>query len=120
MKISFKVLLLCATMCMPVLAMAQDGLTDAQLSEQYKKEINVKNLEIKTLKAKMKADPKDASLSSALAETKAQLEELKSKKKIIDANISAQKAAEKAEKKLKAAQQKAEKAAEKAESVRKQ
>lgn len=120
MKISFKTLLLCATMCMPVLAMAQDGLTDAQLSEQYKKEINVKNLEIKTLKAKMKADPKDASLSSALAETKAQLEELKSKKKIIDANISAQKAAEKAEKKLKAAQQKAEKAAEKAESVRKQ
>lgn len=120
MKCSIKTLLLCATLCIPALAFAQDTtLTDAQLSEQFKKEIVVKNLEIKTIKAKMKADPKDASLSTELAARKAELEELKNNKKVIDAHISAQKAAEKAEKKLKAAQDKAAKAAAKADTVRK-
>lgn len=115
---SIKTLLLCASLAMPMIAMADDQLTDAELSAQYKKEINVKTLEIKTIKAKMKADPKDATLSSELSKLKAELDELKSNKKAIDANISAQKAAEKAEKKLKAAQAKAEKAAKKANDVR--
>lgn len=119
MKLSIKTLLLCATLAMPMVAMAEDHLTDAQLSAQYKKEIAVKNAEIKTIKAKMKADPNDTSLSAELASLKAALEELKSDKKTIDANIRAQKAAEKAEKKLKAAKEKAEKAAEKAKEVRK-
>lgn len=119
MKLSIKTLLLCATLCMPALALAQDKLTDAQMSEKFKNEIAVKNLEIKTVKAKMKADPKNSSLSSELSALKAELEELKNNKKVIDAHISAQKAAEKAEKKLKAAQQKAEKAAAKAETIRK-
>lgn len=118
MKLSFKTLLLCATLAMPMIAMADDDLTDAQLSAQLKKEITVKNNEIKLIKSKMKADPKDSSLSSELAKVKADLDELKNKKKVIDANISAQKAAEKAEKKLKAAQQKAEKAAKDAEKIR--
>lgn len=119
MKNSIKTLLICATLCMPTLALAQDKLTDAQMSEKYKNEIAVKNLEIKTIKAKMKADPKDSSLSSELATRKAELEELKNNKKVIDAHISAQKAAEKAEKKLKAAQEKAAKAAARADEIRK-
>lgn len=118
MKLTFKTLLLCATMCLPMMAMADDNLSDAKLSDKYKKEIAVKNAEIKTIKAKMKADPTDSSLATELAALKSQLEDLKAKKKVIDTNIKAQKAAEKAEKKLKDAQNKAEKAAKEAQEVR--
>lgn len=111
---SLKALLICAALALPMMTMADDNLTDEQLSAQFKKEINVKTLEIKTVKAKMKAYPTDTTLAVQLTNLKAELEELKSNKKAIDANIKAQKAAAKAQKKLKAAQEKAEAAAQKA------
>ena len=97
---------------------ADDNLTNTQLIEQYKHEIKIKSLQIKTVKAKMKADPADTELAVQLVNLQNELQKLKADKKALDAQIRAQKAADRAQKKLKAAQEKAEIAAQKAKEAR--
>ena len=108
---SLKALLICAALALPMMTMADDNLTNKQLIEQYKHEINIKSLEIKTVKAKMKADPADTELAVQLVNLQNELQKLKADKKALDAQIRAQK-------KLKAAQEKAEIAAQKAKEAR--
>ena len=115
---SLKALLICAALALPMMTMADNNLTNKQLIEQYKHEINIKSLEIKTVKAKMKADPADTELAVQLVNLQNELQKLKADKKALDAQIRAQKAADRAQKKLKAAQEKAEIAAQKAKEAR--
>lgn len=98
------------------------NLTNEQLSEQYKIQLDVINSEIKTLKlqAKLyKTDPvKSAEVSAGIASKKSELSDVKAKKKIIEKAIATEKAHKKAEEKALKAQKKAEAAAAKAALVR--
>lgn len=95
------------------------ALTNTQLSEQYKLQINVINNELKTLKAQAKLYKTDAVKSAEIATLtatkKTELADVKAKKKIADQAVKTEKqskkAAEKAEKARKKAQDAAEKAA---------
>ncbi|MCQ2093706.1 MAG: hypothetical protein MJY81_01760 [Bacteroidaceae bacterium] len=91
----------------PVLGFAQNKTNEA-LSTEYKYKINVLKSEIKTLKAKMKAEPTNATYVVDLNSKKAELKVAQNEKKIIDKAIKTEKkqkkAAEKAEKALKAAE----------------
>lgn len=93
-------------------------LTNVQLSEQYKLQINVVNNEIKTLKSQAKlykADAaKSAEVAAQLAAKKAELADLKAKKRIADKAVKTEKASKKAAEKALKAQKKAADAAEKA------
>jgi hypothetical protein len=92
---------------------AQDkvALSDKELSNQCKQEIKIMELEIKTIKAKLKADKENSDLKTELTIKSDQLKDLKSKKNIIDKAIKSKAAAEKAAQKAENAQKKAEKAA---------
>jgi hypothetical protein len=99
---------------------AQDksGLSDKALSAQYKHEINLLNSEIKTVKIKLKADKDNSELKKDLAVKQEDLKELKSKKGVIDKAIKSKAAAEKAQSKAEKAQKKAEKSASDAQRLR--
>ena len=90
-------------------AQNRSGLSDKALSAQYKQEIDVLNSEIKTIKIKLKADKNDTDLKKELAVKQVELKDVKEKKKIIDNAISSKAASEKAQKKAEKAQEKADK-----------
>lgn len=93
-------------------------LTNEQLVDQYKKQIDVINLEIKTLKAQAKLykgdTAKSAEIASLLASKKVELADVKAKKKVAEKAIKAEKARKKAEEKAEKARRDAEAAAAKA------
>lgn len=93
-------------------------LSNAQLSQQYKLQINVINQELKTLKAQAKLYKTDAAktadIASQMSVKKAELADLKAKKKIVDKALSTEKASKKAAEKAEKAQRKAASAAAKA------
>lgn len=93
-------------------------LTNTQLSEQYKLQINVINNEIKTLKSQAKLYKTDAvksaEVAAALASKKAELSDVKAKKSIADKAVKTEKASKKAAEKAEKARKKAADAAEKA------
>ena len=99
---------------------AQDksGLSDKALSEQYKQEIKVLTSEIKTIKVKLKANDANGDLKKELTVKEIELKETKANKKIVDNAIKSKAASEKAQKKAEKAQKKAEKAAYDANRVR--
>ncbi len=99
-------------------AQNKNELSDKALSAQYKHEIDVLNLEIKTLKVKLKGDPKNREFSADLDNKQAQLKEVKSKKKIIDDAIKSQAASEKAAKKAEKAEKQAQQRANEAQKIR--
>lgn len=93
-------------------------LTNEQLVDQYKKQLDVINLEIKTLKAQAKLykgdTAKSAEVASLLASKKVELADIKAKKKVAEKAIKAEKARKKAEEKAEKARRDAEAAAAKA------
>ena len=93
-------------------------LSDKALSAQYKQDIDVLSSEIKTIKIKLKADKGDSDLKKNLAVKQVELKELKADKKIIDTAIKSKAASEKAQKNAEKAQKKAEKAANDAKKVK--
>ena len=114
-----KILLFCITLTITGLfnviqAQNRSGISDKALSDQYKHEINVLNLEIKTLKVKLKGEPRNVVFRSELESKQAKLKEVKSNKKTVDnaikSKVAAEKAAKKAEKANKTAQKRAEEA----------
>ena len=118
-----KVLLFCIALSLSSVfsaIRAQDvsGLSDKELSAQYKQQIAVLNSEIKTLKLKLKADKSNSELQSELNAKQATLKDVKSKKKIIDDAIKSKAASEKATKKAEKAQQDADKRAKEAQKLR--
>ena len=106
-----KTLLLCMAIALTSVFNATHAQSNKELSAQYKHEINVLNQEIKTVKLKLKGEPKNPELSAELVSKQAQLKEVQSKKKIVDNAIKSSAAAEKATKKAESAVQKADKAA---------
>lgn len=110
-----KMLLVALFTCMCSVSAFADVQSDTEDSKTLALQINLAKQEIKTLKARMKLEPTNTVLSQQMTEQNEKLAKLKSDKKIVDANIKAQKAAIKAEKAALKAKQKAEKAVEKAE-----
>ena len=96
----------------------RSGLSDKALSAQYKQELDVMSSEIKTIKLKLKGDKENSDLKKELALKQVELKDLKEKKKIIDNAISSKAASEKAQKKAEKAQEKAEKHAATAQKVK--
>lgn len=93
-------------------------LSNEELSNQYKLQMDVVNSEIKTLKVQEKLYKTDAvkyaEVKGAITAKKSELTELKAKKSIVDKAVKAEKASEKAEKAREKAEKKAKKASEKA------
>lgn len=93
-------------------------LTNAELSTQYKLQIDVINNELKTLKSQAKLYKTDAvksaEITSRIASKKAELADVKAKKKIADKAVKTEKASQKAAEKAEKAKRKAEAAAQKA------
>ena len=98
-------------------------LTNAQLSTQYKRQIDVINSEIKTLKAQAKLYKEDAAkaaeVASMLGSKKSELKNIQQKKKVVDKAIKTEKASKKAAEKAVKAQRKAQEAAAKAAQLQK-
>ena len=99
-------------------AQSKSGLSDKALSTQYKHEIDVLNSEIKTIKIKLKSDKENTDLKKELAVKQVELKELKEKKNVIDNAIKSKAAHEKAQNKAEKAQKKSEKAASDAQKVK--
>ena len=99
-----------ALMAVPALTFAQANKSNEQLSEDFDKQIDVMQLEIKTLKAKQKAEPGNSTYAAEQSQKEAQLKELKAKKKTIDEAIKADKKAQKEAKQADKAQKKHEEA----------
>lgn len=98
-------------------------LTNAQLSTQYKRQIDVINNEIKTLKSQAKLYKEDAAksaeIASMLGSKKTELKAIKDKKSVVDKAIKTEKASKKAAAKAEKAQRKALEAAAKAAQLQK-
>ena len=92
-------------------AQTKSTLSDKELSAQYKREIDVLNSEIKTIKLKLKTDKESSELKKELSAKQLKLDEAKSNKKIIDNAIKSKAASEKAAMKAEKAQRDAEKQA---------
>lgn len=99
-------------------AQSNSGLSDKALSAQYKQEIDILTSEIKTIKVKLKADSANSDLKKELAVKEVQLKEAKANKKIIDNAIKSKAASEKAQKKAEKAQKKADNAADDAKKLK--
>ena len=108
-----------ALIAIPALSFAQTNKSNEELSTEYKLKINVLKSEIKTLKAKQKAEPSVASYVTEMNEKKAELKSIQNKKAIVDKAIKTEKARKKAVDKLEKAKAKAEQAAKDAENMKK-
>lgn len=108
-----------AFMLVSVATFAQSNKSNEQLSTEYKNQIAVLKAEIKTLKAKQKAEPTVAAHVTDMAQKKSELETLQKKKKIIDNAIKTEKANKKAIEAAEKAKRKAEAAAKAAEDLKK-
>ena len=114
-----KLFLLCMAIaltgvCSTLYAQNKSALSDKTLSAEYKQQITVLNSEIKTVRIKLKGDPKNSELRSDLDAKQAELKDVKGKKKVIDDAIKNKAASEKAAKNAEKAAKKAEKAQQKA------
>lgn len=80
---------------MPALTFAQSDKSNEELSKNLKSEIEILSAEIKTLKAKLKADPTNSDIIAEKTAKEAELKIAKDRKKTIDTAISANKSHEK-------------------------
>ena len=102
-----------AFMATPAIAFAQSTKADEQLSEELKNQISILKADIKALKARKKADPKNITILSELSQKQTELKENKRHKKIFDNAISASNKAQKETKQAEKAKEKLEDAMEK-------
>ena len=89
------------------------GKSNELISDELDKKIDVINAEIKALKARKKADPKNITILSELSQKQTELKENKRHKKIFDNAISASNKAQKETKQAEKAKEKLEDAMEK-------
>ncbi|MDR3266721.1 MAG: hypothetical protein LBT24_04025 [Tannerella sp.] len=118
-----KLIALCMALmltCTLSIAKAQDvsKLSDKELSEKYKADMDVLKSEIKTLKLKQKADNDNVTLKSEIRQKTEDFNAVKDKKTVIDKAIKSRKASEKATQNAEKAQQKADKAEKAAKQVK--
>ncbi|MDR0797093.1 MAG: hypothetical protein LBE79_13760 [Tannerella sp.] len=118
-----KIFLLCMAVTLTgivnvTLAQERPEISDRALSAQYKYEINVLNSEIKTVKIKLRADQKNPVLRADLEDKQVKLNDVKTKKKIIDNAIKSKAASEKAARKAEKAEQNALRRADEAQRLR--
>lgn len=100
-----------ALAAIPMMGFAQEEeKSNAVLSAEYKHEIKALNAEIKALKSRKNLDPTNASIDNEIVQKKAELATARSRKKIVDKAIKAEKAHAKAIKAAQKAKEKAERA----------
>lgn len=107
-----------AFLAVPALTFADPDFSHEQRSDELGKKIDVVQAEIKTLKAKKKAEPSNLQIPADLAAKQAELKQLKQEKAVYDTAIKARKKSEKQTKQAKKAAAKHEKAAAKASTVK--
>lgn len=107
-----------AFLAVPALTFADPDFSHEQRSDELGKKISVVAAEIKTLKAKKKAEPSNLQIPADLAAKQAELKQLKQEKAVYDTAIKARKKAEKQTKQAKKAAAKHEKAAAKAATIK--
>lgn len=112
MKTIAKVMLLGAMMIAPLASFADNDVE--KLSKDYKYQIDAVQGQIKTNKAEQKRTPDNVQLKADGEQLKVKLNDLKSKKKILDKAIKTDKKAKNLADKAKKAQKEAEKAADEA------
>lgn len=113
MKNFAKVMLLGAMMIAPLASFADNDIE--KLSKDYKYQIEAVQGQMKTNKAEQKRSPEDIQLKADGEQLKVKLNDLKSKKKILDKAIKSDKKAKSMAEKAKKAQKEAEAAAEEVE-----
>ena len=84
-----------ALMAIPALTFAQTDKSNALLSKELGQQIKIYTAEIKTLKAKLKADPANVEFIQEKAAKELELKKTKDQKKIIDTAIKAEKTSKK-------------------------
>lgn len=97
---------------------AQEVKDNAQLSKELGQQISIINAEIKTLKAKLKAEPSNADYVSEKAKKEGELRKATEQKKIIDTAIKAEKMSKKETQQAEKAQKKHENATKEAERIK--
>lgn len=118
MKKSFILFAFILSLLTPNVACAQDTKDNAQLSKELGQQIDIINSEIKTLKARLKADPSNSDYIGMKAEKAGELKKAKEQKKIIDAAIKAEKNSKKQSQQAEKAQKKHQAASKEAESLK--
>lgn len=88
------ILAVIALMLMPAMTFAQTK-GNEQLSKELKQQIDILSAEVKTVKAKLKADPANTDLLAEKATKEAELKKVKDQKKTIDTAIKAAKTSKK-------------------------
>lgn len=107
-----------ALMAMPALTFAQSTKADEQLSDQLKNEISIIKADIKSLKARKKAEPENIEIAAKIEAKNAELKEKTNQKKVIDKAVSAAKKHEKQAEKAKKAVKNNDKAQKAADALR--
>lgn len=107
-----------AFIAMPSFAFAQSAKSNAELSKELGHQISILNAEIKTLKAKRKADPTNADYVTEQAKKEGELKNVKEQKKILDTAIKAEKTSKKETQQAEKALKKHENASKDAEAVK--
>lgn len=105
-------------MAAPAICFAQTNKSNEQLSKDLKNQIEILNAEVKTIKAKLKADPTNSELINQKTQKEAELKKAKEQKKTIDAAVSAAKKSKKETEQAEKAQKKNESAARDAEKMK--
>ncbi len=107
-----------AFIAIPALTFAQSTKSNEQLSKEFKSQIEILSAEVKTLKAKLKAEPTNTDLISEKASKEAELKKIKDQKKTVDAAIKAAKTSKKETEEAEKAQKKNESASKDAERLK--
>lgn len=107
-----------AFMAMPAFAFAQSDKTNEQISKELGHQISILNAEIKTLKAKRKADPTNAEYVTEQAKKEGELKQAREQKKILDTAIKAEKTSKKETQQAEKALKKHESASQDAEALK--
>ncbi len=97
---------------------AMKGKSNELISDELKSRIEILSAEIKALKARKKADPKNTAVLSEILSKESQLKETKRQKKVIDEVISTGKTSQKQASQAEKAQRKNEKAHDNAEELK--
>lgn len=97
---------------------SMQGKSNELISDELKSKIEILNADLKALKARKKADPKNTAVLSEILSKESQLKEAKRQKKVIDEVISAGKSSQKQTNQAEKAQRKKEKAHDNAEEMK--
>lgn len=94
------------------------GKSNENISDELEAKVDIKNAEIKALKARKKSEPNNTNITGEIARKEVEMKELKRQKKVIDTAIKAKKTSQKETRQAEKAQKKHEKAIQNAEDMK--